>query len=52
LRRPFAVIEFAPEMSNMPKVYLLATGANKFEWVDKLEKATAVAKEAVDMTWK
>ena len=36
----------------MPKVYLLATGINKFECVDKREKATADAKEAVDMTWK
>jgi hypothetical protein len=39
-------------MSNLPKVYLLATGANIFEWVDEPEKATAVAKEAVDMAWK
>ena len=36
----------------MPKVYLLATGINKFEWVDKPEKATADAKEAMDVTWK
>jgi hypothetical protein len=46
------VIEFAPELSDMPKVYLLATGINKFEWVDKPEKATADAKEAIDVTWK
>jgi len=39
-------------MSNMPKVYLLATGINKFECVDRPEKATAVAKEAMDVTWK
>jgi len=25
LRQPFAVVEFAPEMSNMPEVYLHAT---------------------------
>ena len=36
----------------MPKVYLLATGINKFECVDKPEKATADAKEAMDVTWK
>jgi hypothetical protein len=31
---------------------LLATGINKFEWVAKPEKATADAKEAMDVTWK
>ena len=36
----------------MPKVYLLATGINKFEWVDKPEKATAVANGALGVTWK
>ena len=36
----------------MPKVYLLATGINKFEWVDKPETASADAKEAMDVTWK
>jgi len=46
------VVEFAPELSDMPKVYLLATGINKFECVDKREKATADAKEAMDVTWK
>jgi len=39
-------------MSNMPKVYLLATGINKSEWVDKPEKATADAKGALSLTWK
>jgi hypothetical protein len=39
-------------MSNMPEVYLLATGINKFEWVDKPEKATADAKGALSLTWK
>ena len=46
------MIEFAPELSNLPKVYLLVTGINKFECVDKPEKATADAKEAMDVTWK
>ena len=46
------MIEFAPEMSNLPKVYLIATGINKFEWVDKPEKATAVADGALGVTWK
>jgi hypothetical protein len=46
------VIEFAPELSDMPKVYLLATGINKFECVDKPGKATADAREAMDVTWK
>jgi len=36
----------------MPKVYLLATGINKFECVDKPEKATADATEAMELTWK
>ena len=36
----------------MPKVYLLATGINKFECVDKPQEATADAKEAMDLTWK
>ena len=36
----------------MPKVYLLATGINKFEGVDNPEKTTADAKEAMDVTWK
>ena len=36
----------------MPKVYLHATGINKFECVDKPEKATADAKEAMEVTWK
>ncbi len=36
----------------MPKVYLLATGINKCECVDKPEKATADAKEAMEVTWK
>jgi hypothetical protein len=39
-------------MSNLPKLCLLATGVNKFECVDKPEKATADAKEAIDVTWK
>jgi len=36
----------------MPNVYLLATGINKFEWVAEPEKATAGAKEAMEVTWK
>jgi len=36
--RPFARDRIRPEMSNLPKVYLLAHGINKFEWVDKPEK--------------
>lgn len=36
----------------MPNVYLLATGINKFEWVAEPEKATADAKEAMEVTWK
>jgi hypothetical protein len=36
----------------MSKVYLLVTGINKFEWVDKPEKATADAKEATEVTLK
>lgn len=36
----------------MPKVYLRATGINRFEWVDNPENATADAKEAMEVTLK
>jgi len=36
----------------MSKVYLLATGINKFEWVDMPEKATADARESTGGTLK
>ncbi len=36
----------------MSKVYLHATGIDKFEWVDKPENATALAKESMEVTLK
>jgi len=37
----------------MAKVYLKATGINKFEWVDKPEQATAdTNKESMEVTLK
>ena len=36
----------------MSKVYLHATDINKFEWVDKPEKATVDAKESMEVTLK
>lgn len=34
----------------MSKVYLRATGINKFEWVDESGNATADAKESMEVT--
>lgn len=36
----------------MSKVYLHATAINKFEWVDKPEKATALDEESMAVTLK
>ena len=36
----------------MPRVYLRATGPNKFEWVKNLKKATADYKKAATVTLK
>jgi hypothetical protein len=36
----------------MPKLYLKATGIDKFEWVDTPEKASADAKESMEVTVK
>ena len=36
----------------MPKLYLKATGIDKFEWVDKPEKASTDSKESMEVTLK
>jgi hypothetical protein len=36
----------------MPKLYLKATGINRFEWVDKPEKATTDARKSMEVTVK
>ena len=36
----------------MSKIYLLATGTNEFQWVDKPENATVDAKESMEVTLK
>jgi hypothetical protein len=36
----------------MPRLYLKATGINKFEWVGKPEKASTDAKDSMEVTLK
>ena len=46
------VVSVAEVPKPMAKLYLKATGINKFEWVDKPEKANKDAKEAMEVTLK